>query len=409
MFKNLFGKKAHAIPKVRLMGMNERALNLFTMFLEGPARGMCEIVDDGSHQIVIIDLDAVENARLWLDMRSQFNGPAIVLSVSERDLSNAFWLAKPVKPEQFKLAMDKAKKAIGAPSAPVVAPRSFESAPPTQAQPKTEHKKPEPAKPVVEAAPVSPQPKATTVTSVAAGGMNESLDERAQNCCGDLPDDVYLDVTQRGKLFVDGGQSLVTLFREAMRLTAESGVVNFVGLSIHPFYVSAADDFVSTPMPEALLRSSCVRSAQSVPVKLELVDKKPNEIGLSDDQRLRRLDNVLWKLALWSSRGRVEVGTSLDAPVRLRAWPNIPCLMSVPHCLRIAALWVTQPTGLLDTGRKLGVPYRYVFSFYCACKAFDLVETLGSAAQSNVNHEPAKAMTQEKRSLFGSLLKKLGF
>jgi hypothetical protein len=83
--------------------------------------------------------------------------------------------------------------------------------------------------------------------------------------------------------------------------------------------------------------------------------------------------------------------------------------MSVPHSLRITALWVSQPTGLLATGRKLGVPYRYVFAFYCACKAFDLVEQLGSPVQGNMGHEPAKAMTQEKRSLFGGLLKKLGF
>jgi hypothetical protein len=83
--------------------------------------------------------------------------------------------------------------------------------------------------------------------------------------------------------------------------------------------------------------------------------------------------------------------------------------MTVPHSLRIAALWVSQPTGLLETARILGVPHRYVFSFYCACKAFDLVEQLGSGTQGNANHPTVSGMTQEKRGLFGNLLKKLGF
>lgn len=403
MFQSIFGKKALVIPKVRLMGMNERALNLFTMFLEGPARGMCEIVDDGSHQIVIIDLDAVENARLWLDLRRQFNGPAIVLSVSERSWANAFWVAKPVQHEHFKSAMEKAKKAIGSSSEPVVMPRS--PAPPPPA--KTSHKA-ESVTPAVEAAQVASQ-KVTAVTSVAAGGMNENLEERAQNCCGDLSDSVYLDASRREELFGDCSQGLVGLFREAIRLTTESGMVSFVGMGKYPFYVSAVDDFVSTPMPESYLRSLCVISSHAAAVQLVLVDQKPKEIGPSVDEHLRRLDNVLWKLALWSSRGRVERGTSLDAPVRLRAWPNIPRLMTVPHSLRIAALWVSQPTGLLETARILGVPHRYVFSFYCACKAFDLVEQLGSGAQSNANHSTASGVTQEKRGLFGNLLKKLGF
>jgi hypothetical protein len=83
--------------------------------------------------------------------------------------------------------------------------------------------------------------------------------------------------------------------------------------------------------------------------------------------------------------------------------------MSVPHSLRIAALWARQPTSLMDTARKLGVPHRYVFSFFCACNAFDLVEQLGSDASTSTKHVIEKAMTQEKRSLFGKLLKKLGF
>jgi len=406
MFKGLFGRKTQPIPKVKLMGMNERALNLFTMFLNSSAKGLCEIVDDGSHQIVIIDLDAVDNARMWLDVRRQFGGPAIVLSVREQSLANAFWVAKPVKEDQFKLALDKAKKALDQPPAPpVVAPRLPEAPLPVKKEAQAASIKP--VIPSLATTPAVPQ-KTEAITSTAASGMNESMDERSQNCCGNLADEVYLDPSQREKLFGDCTQSLLALLREAMRMTAGGGVVSFVGLSTQALYVSAAENFVSTTMPEAFVRSLCVRSNDSPTVKLVLVDKTPAQIGSSEDPRLRRLDNFLWKVALWSSRGRLQKGMSLDAPVRLHAWPNIPRLMIVPHSLRIAALWVSQPTSLLGTARKLNVPHRYVFSFYCACNAFGLVEQLGTGMQNSSSHT-AKNMTQEKRGLFGSLLKKLGF
>ena len=413
MLEKLFGRKELRTPRVRLMGMSERGLNLFTMFLSGPAKGLCEVVDDGSHEIVIVDVDAPDNARLWMDMRREFHGPAIVLSVGKRDLSNAFWVSKPVQFEQFKLALEQAKLAVAESAAKLT----------VEKEPPLKPKAPE----LAQAREVSPVAAAkssavsvrqtaepeTPLTAAAASGMNESMEERSQNCCGDLADEAYLDPSQRDRLFGDCSGGLLGLMREAMRMTADGGVVSFEGLSARELYVSAAEDFVSTTMPEAFIRSLCVRSESSYPVKLVQVDKTPAQIGASEDQRLRRLDNMLWKVALWTSRGRVDAGVSLDAPVRLRAWPNIPRLMTVPHGLRIAALWVGQPTGLLETARKLAVPHRFVFSFYCACKAFDLVEQLGAGGHSKASASPtqvaAKTMTQEKRGLFGGLLKKLGF
>ncbi len=407
MFKGLFGKKAQPIPKVKLMGMNERALNLFTMFLNSSAKGLCEIVDDGSHHIVIIDLDAVENTRLWLDMRRQFTGPAIVLSVREQSLTNAFWVAKPVNEAHFKSALAKAHKALSQPSSPPAAVPH----PPKAPLPAKTERQAEPIKPTTATAKTNSATaeKTTTVTSTAAGGMSESLDEHAQTCCGVLADEIYRDPTQREQLFFNSSDTVLGLLRQAMTLTKEQGIARIAREGAHPLYVSAALGFVSTPMHEAYLRALCARPIDGSPVKVDLVEQGVKAIGLSDDARMRRLDSVLWKAALWSSRGRVPRGTSLDAPVRLHAWPNIPRLMSVPDGLRIAALWVSQPTSLLGTARKLGVPYRFVFSFYCACQAFDLIEQLGSTTTHRGSDHAPKAVSQEKRGLFGNLLKKLGF
>lgn len=400
-------KKTDSELKVSIVGMNERALQLFTMFLEGPGRGSCQIVTNGAHEVVIIDLDGVESPRLWLDLRRKFHGPVIVLSVTEKQLNNAFWVGKPVQAERFFAAVSKAREALkNPPTAPAKPPEIKPAIPVASARPLSaggkEDVKPHQTPAAVEKA---------SGTSPAAQLMAEDEDERAQNCCGNLQDATYTDPRSRDELFFDPALTLLGVYREAMKLSAGGGIAKIGGLGAYPLFVGGAINFASTPMPEPFLRAVCARSMDASPVSIGLVELEPKAIGVSEDQRLRRLDNMLWKISLWSSRGRVPQGTSLTAPVRLRSWPNIPRLMSVPHSMRIAALWGVQPSSLLETAQKLDVPYRFVFSFYTACQSFGLVELQKSSettpsAAADTSAQPIK---NEKRSLFGGLLKKLGF
>jgi hypothetical protein len=65
----------------------------------------------------------------------------------------------------------------------------------------------------------------------------------------------------------------------------------------------------------------------------------------------------------------------VDAPVRLRSWPNLNRLTLPPEAMRIAGLWSRGPQSLRETVRQLGIPQRYVFAFYSACAALGHVET----------------------------------
>ena len=389
--------------------MNERTLQMFTMFLNGPASGHCEIVDDGTHEAVIIDLDGLDSPHIWLDVRRKFHGPVIVLSVVEKQLNNAFWVAKPVNAEAFGATVKKVHEALSNP------PATPNKSPPPEIKP-TPHVAPPPVAPPA-ASPVTPVAKAQDVaekkaesTSPAAQLMSEEMDEKAQNCCGNLLDETYTDPRSQDEVFFDPAMTLLGSFREAMKLTAEAGIAKVEGMGAYPLFVGASENFVSTAMHEPYLRAVCVRTTSASPISVVLSEQEAKLIGKSEDPRLRRLDDMLWKISLWSSRGRVPHGTSLTAPVRLRSWPNIPRLMTVPHGMRIAALWVNQPSGLLETAQKLGVHYRFVFAFYCACQSFDLIEQRASAEHASASHPEtvAKPVTTEKRGLFGNLLKKLG-
>ncbi len=400
----MFKKKPKNPPlKVSLVGMNERALQLFGMFLDGPVRGSCEVVSDHSQDAIIIDMDGVESSRLWLDVRRKFQGPVIALSVTEKhiNLNNAFWVSKPVKADAFLEALSKVRAALQNP--PKAGGQSIKPASLADAPVPTDKKTAEAPPRLAEAG----EPK--TATSAAAQRMSNEMDEKSQNCCGNIQDETYTDPRAQAELFFDPATTLLGVYREAMQRTAEGGIAKIEGLGAHPIYVGQGKNFASTPMPEAYLRAICARSISASPVSIALVELEPKDIGISEDPRLRRLDNMLWKISLWTSRGRVPLGTSLTAPVRLRSWPNIPRLMSVPHGMRIAALWVTQPSGLLESAQKLDVPYRFVFAFYCACQSFGLVEFVMTPTQSTEAAPSAQPASKEKRSLFGSLLKKLGF
>ena len=395
--------------KASIVGMNDRAMQMFTMFLEGPAQGSFEVVHDGSHEVVIIDLDGVDSPHLWLDVRRKFHGPVIVLSVTEKQLNNAFWVSKPVCAEYFLPVVAKVRVALE--SQPVASVRSSAVSAPNAA-PKSEETPSvsAPATAGTELHAAAGDEQKPTATSPAAQLMSEEMDEKAQNCCGNLLDETYTDPRSQDEVFFDPAVTLLGSFREAMKLTAEAGIAKVEGMGAYPLFVGASENFVSTAMHEPYLRAVCVRTTSASPISVVLSEQEAKLIGKSEDPRLRRLDDMLWKISLWSSRGRVPHGTSLTAPVRLRSWPNIPRLMTVPHGMRIAALWVNQPSGLLETAQKLGVHYRFVFAFYCACQSFDLIEQRASAEHASASHPEAvaKPVTTEKRGLFGNLLKKLG-
>ena len=122
----------------------------------------------------------------------------------------------------------------------------------------------------------------------------------------------------------------------------------------------------------------------------------------TDKKRFTNVDALLWEVTLWSAQGRIPAGTDLKTPIYLERWPNMTRLKTFPHALRIAALWSRQPCSLLVTARMLGIPQRYVFSFFSAANA------LGLAAASHRNSDqltqPAPVGKHKKSGLFSRIL-----
>ena len=114
------------------------------------------------------------------------------------------------------------------------------------------------------------------------------------------------------------------------------------------------------------------------------------------------MENFVWLVALWSSRGRITKETSLSTPVALMQWPNLTRLASIPHAVRIAALLYEAPYSLVKTAQLLGIEQRYVFAFYSACKSIGLAKMSQRKVERPVVHKH-----YENPSLLKKILGKL--
>jgi len=117
------------------------------------------------------------------------------------------------------------------------------------------------------------------------------------------------------------------------------------------------------------------------------------------------LDKFLWRVALWTSRGRVPKGTDLSKQIVLLHWPNFTRLIVTPYALKISAQWMAQPHSLLETAKTLEIPQRYVFAFFSAARAiqFAFVERRTEHRRASQSIPASSA----KRGLFQRLLTRL--
>ncbi len=124
----------------------------------------------------------------------------------------------------------------------------------------------------------------------------------------------------------------------------------------------------------------------------------PND---KQDGKFQSEESLLWKLALWTSKGRYPTNIDPKKTILLKHWPNLTRLVIPPHALRICALLIKQPQSMLDVAKSLNIGPQYVFVFITACSALNLV--------TQVDQAPVvKNMPLEKNSgLLSKILSKL--
>ncbi|MCB1875137.1 MAG: hypothetical protein KDH88_04100 [Chromatiales bacterium] len=382
-----------------------------SMFFGRQASGQYKESPNGDGDIAVVDMDSVWGPELLTEFRQRHPGkPIIALSVMEEHMEGVQVLRKPVRCQPLLDALDGCRRNLGArfmaPRAeqPIVVPAAI-SKPAPIANPMPPAPAPAPA-PITTAEMPRPRkvPKLGGFDRVRTKiSQAEELSIRqSHECCG-APGNSALDESDP-RTFYQPAELLQGVVARALRdADREKMPVRLQLTGGKTLSVLPRSKVIATDVSDNMLRSLSIVRRDAAGVWGEMLAIPEFHLSYADGQTMTSIDQVMWKLALWSARGRVPAGTRLDEVVHLKRWPNLTRLLTVPQFARIAALWLHQDVSLRDTSRVLGMESRFVGAFYSACLALDLVASTRPQTVELVEQPKPSA----KRGLLGRILRHL--
>jgi hypothetical protein len=367
--------------RVALHGMDGRTYKTMVMYLQGPCKGAATVVEDLDAEVDMIDADSV-NAKALLEQRQTENSvrPIIVLSLQELNLDNVLYVKKPVKTADMLDALSKAEAILAAkqnPSDEVLFNKKLFIN-------KDEHKK---------------TSKHQTAMHLDEGNFNAFI--------GSIPGlDVndpkqFPNASYNPKEYFQGYFQSACLIAQTKKqvLHLNSGWKSLIIFPHnHEIWLDADDKqlraFAGLPISSLSGpgMSLTPASAHTLSVKKEL-------------DKFHNVDAFLWKLAVWTSKGRYPVALDIHKPVFLKHWPNFTRLVVTPHALRISALLIASPKTLPDIAETLKIKPQYVFAFISAAHALGLVKQAKRQADEIV--QPPVIKNNERQGLLTRIISKL--
>jgi hypothetical protein len=383
--------------RVAAVGMDERMQNALRVFFKVQCRNQCVLADEESAHIGLVDLDGFQAGERWASYRERFPGrPTVVISLKAVETADAVFLQKPLKPEQLMTALQRLQSAVVATSATHTALQGPCSSGDTR-EPQTQGVPPAPPD-AVKDEPVERQPQTFGAASALADQSLTVSIGTAPDINPNVPEDVARAQYRPEQFFP-------AVLSRALDLAAREDKWVRVEAPGGDIIVLPGGQRVQVKSANAIsLRSLC-----SLPVAKDRC--RVSVIGpyyrIDDESEFPVMNAtpLLWRMVLYSSRGRLPAGTDLAAPVDLQNWPNMTRLAPIAHATRIAALWATHPCSLLETAQILGIPQRYVFAFYSAAYAIGSVRIMQGTGPQRA---PVRVkQTSKKRGVFSRILSRL--
>jgi len=192
--------------------------------------------------------------------------------------------------------------------------------------------------------------------------------ELIQQCCGSLPDVDLDSATERRRIYFSLDGLLLPWVKRAVEAGHESGKPQqVVGVPGALFYLPHEEGFLVNIDAELLLQLARTRFGFD---EISLLERE--EDAALPQGRHVAADELLWKLALFTARGRLPENLSADEPRLLKTVPDFDRLQEIPHARSVAELWQSQRLSAQNIATMLGVPQRFVFSFLVAADAIGL-------------------------------------
>ncbi|WP_428035788.1 hypothetical protein [Amphritea sp.] len=190
-------------------------------------------------------------------------------------------------------------------------------------------------------------------------------------CCGNAPDVNMYEPDQRRRVFFKEDSTLMAILQEVIvEGKAQQVPVEINGLPGTLAYLPEHKKFLfdfseDLLIPLALTRFGYQELTLNVRPDLDL--DRPSVAG--SKVSVVDSDELIWKLALWTSKGRLNRVIDPEKPHRLVQRLDFDRLLAIPHATTINSLWSRHSLSALEVVKVLKIHQRYVFSFMTAAYA----------------------------------------
>ncbi len=366
-----------------VFGMDQRTIKILEMVFNGPGKGEYLLVNDiQSAQACVFDLDSLEGKNSWKKYRRLYpHLPIVILSLDDKDIAGTVHVKKPIEVDNLIKALKKIKQWKH--------PKSVQKV--STASTKLVHKLPAPC-------------DIKLATEIATIEEEEILHQYCGYALDINPDE------EIEKIYYDPSQYLQGFFEKAMVVSQQfdQGGILIEGLYTPVVFVCKQNKILcGCKATDSNLRTMTLLPLSHSHLRMTTLNKTELEEYITTHQlSFKPLDKFLWKVALWTARGRVPKGIDLHKNIVLLHWPNFTRLIVTPYALKISALWMEQPTSLLETTKILDIPQRYVFAFFSAATALKLA-FVDRRLKPRSPQQLSTRTPNTKRSLFQRILARL--
>lgn len=394
------------VVRLSVHGMDDRSMNTFYMFLQELCGNKGVLVSDQSADASVIDMDAMHGPDLVSKQKEAYpDRPIIALSIAKPREQGLIHVQKPIQAQGMLDAFEAVKQlriqSLGDDEVETEAQSSNDDS--------------DIDTPVIVERPV----KTSSQIHKSAHRTAMLLDERSYRMfVGGVADIDPTDTEQLELAHYDTQKYLLAYVQSAMKLAVSKNRILRLHCGWKPITIFPHAREIWVDSDDKQLRAFCVvpiKSVSSIDVggtcKASKIRVTPvdlsQESGSHDPARFQSMEAFLWKLALWTSNGRVPAGIRLDQPVFLRHWPNLSRFVVIPHSLRIAALLVEQPKTLLEVADLLQIPQQYVFSFFSAAWAIGLAGQVKRQSDGLIPASPAIQTGAKQGGILQKIIAKL--
>ena len=197
--------------------------------------------------------------------------------------------------------------------------------------------------------------------------------------------------------------------QSALKVARDKGRILQLNLSWKPVIIFPHRHEVWLDADDKQLRAFCglaIKSQGGKNMSLSPVEK--SNIQFNDKmENFYDMDAFIWKMAIWTSKGRFPVSLDINRPVYLKHWPNFTRLVVTPHALQIAALLINGPRTLINISDSLRIKPQYVFVFISAAHALGLVNQAERKADEIIAPPEVKKTKPKGSGLLSKILGRL--